>query len=353
MNVAGGLSMAVVALAAYLTARLFGASRRSRCSPRLVCLRRRTCGRTGREPRRRRSRAACSAVAIYAFLRWLRGESDRWFVAAFALCGLGMSAHPNALWLLPALAAGWAIARRRPSPRGALAALAAAAGALLLYLYLPLRSAYVVAHGLDPASVLPGAGGGILWNYNDPSTLAGLARELTGSESQAPSYFLASLNPMHVQDALWTFVTTFASQYGAFALVLMAASAVAAWRRDWRATLVLVVACTAGLSFPWRIQRRRCRPLPAVRYLAIAVPSRALAPDRSPRHGIRARGVRRARTGAVYRGVHGLTRTRFLPAQPGEGGRWVIKAVRPYVPPRRRHRHGLARCDLARVRRVR
>ena len=333
MNVAGGLSMAVVALAAYLTARLFGASRTIALLATLWFACTQNVWAHGARAEAQTLAAACSAVAIYAILRWLRGASDRWFVAAFALCGLGMAAHPNALWLLPALGVAWAIARRRPSRRSALAAFAAAAGALLLYLYLPLRSAYVVAHGLDPASVLPGAGGGIFWNYNDPSTLAGFAREVTGTESQAPSYFLASFNPMHVQDALWTFVTTCASQYGTFAFVLMAAGAVAAWRRDWRATLVLVAACTAGLLFsavyPNEGDVGRYRLLASW----IAVPLfGALAPDRS-RGGL-ALAAYVALALALATGTYSaFTHQRaFFRRMPGEGGRWVIEAVDPYVP---------------------
>ena len=45
----------------------------------------------------------CSALAIYAFLRWMRSGGDRWFIGAFAACGLGMAAHPNALWVIPGL----------------------------------------------------------------------------------------------------------------------------------------------------------------------------------------------------------------------------------------------------------
>ena len=60
---------------------------------------------------------ACCALAIYAFTRWLRGAADVWFAAAFALCGLGIAAHPNALWILPALVIGAIVAKRRPRMR--------------------------------------------------------------------------------------------------------------------------------------------------------------------------------------------------------------------------------------------
>ena len=160
-----------------------------------------------------------------------------------------MAAHPNALWILPAFAIGALVARGRPPVRIVAVSVAVLAGALMLYLYLPLRSTYVVNHHLDPAASLPGAGGGIFWNYNDPRTPHGLILELTGRESQTPAYFLASFNPAHVQGVLWTFVTTLRAQYGTFALFLILAGLVAAWRRDWRATMVLCIACIAGLFF--------------------------------------------------------------------------------------------------------
>ena len=92
----------------------------------------------------------CEAVAIYAFVRWLKGGGDRWYAGAFALAGLGMAAHPNAFWVLPGFALGSVVAVRRPSLRLVAGSLALVALGLSLYLYLPLRSAYIVAHGLDP-----------------------------------------------------------------------------------------------------------------------------------------------------------------------------------------------------------
>ena len=286
------------------------------------------------DPRRgAESRGCLCALAVYAFVRWLRGARDRWFVAAFALAGLGMAAHPNALWILPALLGGAAIAKRRPPARIVAGSFGLVIAGLLLYAYLPLRSAYVVAHHLDPASALPGYRGGIFWNYNDPSTPSGLALELTGTESKTPSYFLASLNPVHLGTALWTFVAGLRSEYGIVAAALAVAGFGAACRRDWRGALVLGVACTAGLVFsvvyPNESDVGRYRLLASW----IAVPLfGALTPQ--SRRGfslvLHVALIVFLLAGAAMSFQRQLSFFRHAPA---EGGRWVISNVRPYVPP--------------------
>jgi hypothetical protein len=277
---------------------------------------------------------ACEAFAVYAFLRWMNGRGDRWFLAAFAAFGLALAAHPNALWLAPGLAVGALTLYRHVTWRLTAGAVALILGGLLLYLYLPLRSAYVVAHGLDPSHVLAGADGGIFWNYNDPSTPAGFVRALTGTESDAPHFLLASLNPAHVQDALWAFVSGVAQEFGTYALLLVFLGAFQAWRRDWRTALFLCTACTAALMFsvtyPNEADVGRYRLMAswlAVPLLGSVVSARAMGAT-----------PRLARAGllvflAISAGNAFLAHRGFFAHTPHEGGRWVIDAVRPYVPP--------------------
>ncbi|HYL28066.1 MAG TPA: DUF2723 domain-containing protein [Candidatus Nitrosotalea sp.] len=276
---------------------------------------------------------ACSALAIYAFVRWLNGARDRWFAAAFALAGLGMAAHPNALWILPALLLGAAIAKKRPPARLVAGSLGLVVAALLLYAYLPLRSGYVVAHHLDPAGALTGDRGSVFWNYNDPSTRHGLALELTGTESKTPSYFLASLNPVHVGAAIWTFVDGSRREYGIVATLLAIVGFGIACRRDWRAALVLVVACTAGLLFsvvyPNESDVGRYRLLAS--WLAVPLLG-ALTPHSRRSTGL---ALHLALIGFLCAGA-ALSFQRhmsFFRHAPAEGGRWVIRNVRPWVPP--------------------
>jgi Protein of unknown function (DUF2723) len=273
-----------------------------------------------------------SAFAIYAFLRWMKGGSDRWCVGACALFGVSLAAHPNAIWVFPGFIAGALAVRRRVSLRLALACAATIVAGLSLYLYLPLRSWYIVTHGLDPAHVLLGSAGGLFWNYNSPYTWPGLILELTGNESGVPGFFLASFNPIHLQDALAAFVSGTDSQFGAFALVLAAIGLVFAWKRDWRVALFLCIACTAALLFAVTYSREGDLGRYRMLSLWLVVPLIAAA---APRRDDIASGFGRAAL-AVFLAIGALGAFRasdsFFNHAPNEGGRWVIDAVRPYVP---------------------
>jgi hypothetical protein len=333
MNVMSGVTIAAACVAAYAVALQFGASRLvALCATLWFAFTRNVWSHASRAESQDLA-VACAAFAIYAFVCWIRGGRDRWFVAAFALAGLGMAAHPNALWILPAFVVGALVARRRPSLRLAAGAAAAVVAGLLLYAYLPLRSAFVVAHGLDPTAVLASAGGGIFWNYNDPRTLHGLVVELTGSESQTPAYVLASFNPLHIKDAVWAFVTGLRTEYGPIATLLIFAGFVVAWRRDWRTTLVLGMAATTALIFsvvyPNESDVGRYRLLAS--WLAVPLLGALTPRSRRPLDVL----LHAALVAFLLIGT-GIAFDRhraFFRHAPREGGRWVIDAVRPYVPP--------------------
>ncbi len=332
LNAMSGVAIAIAAVAAYAVAREIGAGRWIALLATLWFAFTEVVWAHAARAEAQDLAVACSAFAIYAFLHWMRTGEPRWYAGAFALCGLAMAAHPNALWILPSFLIGTAIAPRRPSLRLAGISLALILAGLSLYLYLPLRSAYLVAHGLDPTAGLPGAHGGIFWNYNDPRTLPGLISELTGSQFQTPAYFAAAFNPMRAGDALWAFVTGVQSQFGTFAALAVLAGAGAAWRRNWRTTLVLGTACTAGLLFS--IVYPNESDVGRYRLLALwaAVPLLgALTPQLRDVRATLLRGglVLFLALGATtaFAGQRG-----FFAHRPGEGGRWVIDAVGSNVP---------------------
>ncbi|MGA8533997.1 MAG: DUF2723 domain-containing protein [Candidatus Tumulicola sp.] len=277
----------------------------------------------------------CEAFAVYAFLRWMKGRGDRWFVAAFASFGLGLAAHPNAVWLVPGLVIGAWVAVPRIDFRRAAIALALIAAGLLLYLYLPLRSAYVVAHGLDPTHVLAGTDGGIFWNYNDPRTPAGFVRALTGTESDAPHFFLASFNPVHLQDALAVFIGETTGQFGAFVLVLVVVGAVAAWKRDWRTTLFLCTACTAALLFSATYPNEADVGRYRIMALWLAVPLLGAIAPAAFHVNLASRLLKMGLLAFLIWGAAAsfAQHRSFFAHAAREGGRWVIDAVRPNVAP--------------------
>jgi hypothetical protein len=333
MNVMSGIAMAVVVATAYALARAFEVWRPVALFAALWFGFTQDVWAHASRAEAQDLAVAFEALAVYAFVRWMKGGSDRWFVAAFALDGLGMAAHPNAIWVIFGFIAGCLAAKRRPRARLVLGSLGLVAAALALYLYLPLRSAYVVAHGLDPAHVLAGAGGGIFWNYNDPSTLHGLLRELSGSESGTPGAFLSAFDPLHLQAALWALIDGFAQQYGAIALVLAAAGLVSAWRRDRRTTLFVCVACSAALLYTAADPREA--DIGRYQMLAwfLGVPLLgSLAPVQRDGPAPSLGRIAMTLFLAAGAGVAFSQQLGNFAHAPGEGGRWVINAVRPYVP---------------------
>jgi Protein of unknown function (DUF2723) len=332
MNAMSGVAMAVAAAAAYGVALLFGANRAVALAATLWFALTTNIWSHASRAEAQDLAVMCCALAIYAFLRWMR-DGGAWFAAAFALCGLGMAAHPNALWILPAFVAGALIRRPRPPLKLVAISVSLLLAGMMLYAYLPLRSAYVVAHGSDPTATLADAGGGIFWNYNDPRTPSGLIAELSGSESKTPVYFLASLNPAHLAGAVAAFVATLRTQYGTFATILIFVGLIVAARRDWRATLFLAIATTAALVFsvvyPNESDVDRYRML--VSWLAVPALGALTPRSRDPSS--------LALTGAfvlflAFNAWNAFDRGHiYFYHPPREGGRWVIDAVRPYVPP--------------------
>jgi hypothetical protein len=101
--------------------------------------------------------------------------------AAGLACGLGIATHPVAALALPGVVLIAWPAIRRATARGRVAAAALVLAPLALYAYLPLRSAFVEGHGLDPAAAL-GVPGGAFWDNEAPSTWPALLRYITGAD---------------------------------------------------------------------------------------------------------------------------------------------------------------------------
>jgi uncharacterized membrane protein (UPF0136 family) len=192
----------------------------------------------------------CAIGALLGCLIVARSGDRRALVAACALGGFGIAAHPSAVWVVPAIAVTIAWQRRRI----ALGTLAIACAALLLplalYAYLPLRSSIVAAQGLDPSAQPPvELPGGIDWDTNSPRTLDGLLDELLGRREGAGSSLASAFDPRAFPAAAVLWFDLARRQYAAIVLVLALAGAVTLAFRDRRALSVLAAGTFGGVLF--------------------------------------------------------------------------------------------------------
>lgn len=121
-------------------------------------------------------------LALAFALRWFDRGAPRDLFATGIASGLALATHGIALLLLPALALPIFGRPELKSPRTAGLLCAGFALGLLPYAYVPLRSAYVDAHHLDPVVAVGLPAGLPFWNYGDPSTFANFAHFVTGAD---------------------------------------------------------------------------------------------------------------------------------------------------------------------------
>ena len=123
------------------------------------------------------------AVMIAHAYAWYRNGAPRSLYCAAAAFGVGLAMHPILALALPGILI-LVVARLHETPsRALLFATAIAIGSAgVWYLYLPLRSAYVTAHALDPNAAVGAASGGAFWDYDHPASPSGFLMLTTGSE---------------------------------------------------------------------------------------------------------------------------------------------------------------------------
>ncbi len=194
----------------------------------------------------------CVSLCLYFLARYAQYDEDGALGWAALADGLGMAAHPNALWLIPGLVLAYATAPRRTALTALRAALALVAP-LGLYLLLPLRSATIAALGLDPSAPLPLPDGelswSLCWDTNKTRTLDGFVAELTGRQGPATHAIWAIFQVQNYpQDAAywWSYSS---AEFGAIGLVLALCGLIVLARHNRRAAAVLVVAGFAEIPF--------------------------------------------------------------------------------------------------------
>ncbi|HEV3152456.1 MAG TPA: DUF2723 domain-containing protein [Candidatus Baltobacteraceae bacterium] len=120
-------------------------------------------------------------ASLYCALLWRRtGNSTALYLCAFAF-GTGIATHSITVLLTPALLLV-IFSARRLNRRQLLAASALFVLALCTYAYLPARSFIVDRAHLDPTAAIGKPPGNVFWDTDDPSTLGGFVRLVTGSE---------------------------------------------------------------------------------------------------------------------------------------------------------------------------
>lgn len=156
---------------------------------------------------------ALDAAAFFAVWLWRECRRDRYLVGAAIFAGFSAGTHGATIWYLASLVP--LIVSRAPYPSRRLLAACAAAFAFVacaVYAYLPIRSAYVVAHALEPATAL-GLGVGLpFFNYGNPSEARNFFSVVTGAQVAAPHAFARLLDPTVVGRALASSVGLFRAE---------------------------------------------------------------------------------------------------------------------------------------------
>jgi len=129
-------------------------------------------------------------AALLCLYRAVKRSSASWLSAAALLTGFGLAAHLTTIWITPALALAAIQLRKTITPAQLIRTGVFLLLPLALYAYLPLRSAYIVAHHIDPTDAPPLSGqvSSIAWDTNRPSTLSGFITEVSGSQFGASEH---------------------------------------------------------------------------------------------------------------------------------------------------------------------
>ncbi len=140
---------------------------------------------------------AMTAVTLAAALEAGTTRSARALAVAAVALGCGVATHPIAalalpsalLFAWPALATATAVVRWR--------SVGLALVPLCAYAYVPLRSAYVEAHGVDPGREL-GLNGSAIFDSGAPATPTAFWRYVTGADFNATGAFAKAFSPLGI-----------------------------------------------------------------------------------------------------------------------------------------------------------
>jgi hypothetical protein len=196
--------------------------------------------------------ATFSIFALLGSITFARSGDRRALIAASTCCGFGLATHPSSIWVVPAIVT--AIAWHRSSMRMRAIGLTAAAliFPLAIYAYLPLRSAIVATHGLDPAAGLSLDGAShVDWDMNTPRTLTGFLDEVLGRNEGAAGSLTRAFDPHAIPDALRFWFELARTQFGIIPMLFAATGVVALARLERRALSVIAAGTAGGIAFAY------------------------------------------------------------------------------------------------------
>lgn len=178
--------------------------------------------------------SAIAWAAVFA-VRWSRGGNWSDAVGTAAATAAALAIDNSTALALPGLALVF-FSRRPPLVRTLALAGASIVALAAVYAYLPLRSAAVTAARVDPTLALGLGPGRPFWDDGHPSTWAGFARVVTGSDF-APHRAIAGLmSPDAVRSVVDGFAPLAARDFGGVLPWLALFGGVLLW---WRMPLVL------------------------------------------------------------------------------------------------------------------
>jgi 4-amino-4-deoxy-L-arabinose transferase-like glycosyltransferase len=160
-----------------------------------------------------------AALAVVSAVRWYRTGDRRSLVWLGVAIGLGVATHLVIGLLIPGIALLLVSRRRQLDLRTVALPLGIVVASIALYAYLPLRSVYVTSHHLDPTSQLGVPLGRPYWDYAHPASLAGLHRELAGSDFNVGEGLAGIISPARYVKMGTTYTDSARNEYGWIALL--------------------------------------------------------------------------------------------------------------------------------------
>lgn len=190
------------------------------------------------------------AATIFYALRWYSHGNRRDLYAGAIVWGIGLATHPVAVLLLPALLLLF-VARLHltPSREAVIAIGLALAAAAIWFVYLPLRSAYVTTHALDPTRMLGLPAGGAFWDYDHPASWGGFVALVTGGDFNVASGFRAMASAHAYRVGLPAYAVQARNEMTPVGVIAALGGVAAGWLSDRAQTAALVLFGALCVSF--------------------------------------------------------------------------------------------------------